>query len=204
MSQLVNAEVNSGNSSTSNYTLQLRIRECHAGMKCELKVTKHYLHCVDPENIHSPPPSHGWFFTLDPPTPPLGISIAEGLWTPPPPSPPHVSFSPKSTASANLPRKHRYEQVVHWIYDAGFKFIKKNLKDFENPVEKLTPKKATLLAGWFVDSFSVRGFTFLYSSWMKWIRERKQVSVKRFHVSFLSNKHHYFMSDEIQSRPKFA
>ena len=29
MSQLVNAEVNSGNSSTSNYILQLRIRECH-------------------------------------------------------------------------------------------------------------------------------------------------------------------------------
>ena len=34
VSQLENAEVNSGNSSTSNYTLQLRIRECHAGMKC--------------------------------------------------------------------------------------------------------------------------------------------------------------------------
>ena len=41
VSQLVNAEVNSGNSSTSNYTQQLRIRECHAGMKCDLKVTKH-------------------------------------------------------------------------------------------------------------------------------------------------------------------
>ena len=49
-SQLVNAEVNSGNSSTSNYTLQQRIRECHAGMECDLKVTKHYSHCVDPEN----------------------------------------------------------------------------------------------------------------------------------------------------------
>ena len=58
MSQLMNAEVNSGNSSTSNYTLQLRIRECHAGMKCDLKVTKHYSHCVDPENIHTPPSPH--------------------------------------------------------------------------------------------------------------------------------------------------
>ena len=48
----MNAEVNSGNSSTSNYTLQLRIRECHAGMKCDLKVTKHYSHCVDPEYTH--------------------------------------------------------------------------------------------------------------------------------------------------------
>ena len=77
MSQLVNAEVNSGNSSTSNYTLQLRIRECHAGMKCDLKVTKHYLHCVDPENIHTPPPppSHGWFFTLDPPPHPLEFPL---------------------------------------------------------------------------------------------------------------------------------
>ena len=42
MSQLVNAEVNSGNRKAvlaSNYTLQLRIRECHAGMKCDLKDT---------------------------------------------------------------------------------------------------------------------------------------------------------------------
>ena len=62
VSQLVSVEVNNGNSSTSNYTLQLRIRESyHAGMKCDLKVTKHYSHCVDPENIHMPPsPSHGW------------------------------------------------------------------------------------------------------------------------------------------------
>ena len=88
MSQLVNAEVNSGNSSTSNYTLQLRIRECHAGMKCDLKVTKHYSHCLDPENIHTPPlpspppPSHAWFFTLDPPPHPTPWN-----WnTPPPPA----------------------------------------------------------------------------------------------------------------------
>ena len=105
----MNAEVNSGNSSTSNYTLQLRIRECHAGMKCDLKVTKHYSHCVDPENIHTPPPppSHGWFFTLAPP-----------------PLPAKFLLNPKSTASANLPRKHRYEQVAYRIYDSGFKFIK--------------------------------------------------------------------------------
>ena len=30
----------------SNYTLQLRIRECHAGIKCDLKGTKHYSHCI--------------------------------------------------------------------------------------------------------------------------------------------------------------
>ena len=48
-SQLVNAEVNSGNRKAvlaSNYTLQLRIRECHAGMKCDLKGSKHYSHCI--------------------------------------------------------------------------------------------------------------------------------------------------------------
>ena len=127
VSQPVNAEVNSGNSSTSNYTLQLRIRECHAEMKCDLKVTKHYSHCVDPENIHTPPspppplPIPRMVFHLRPPTPP--------------PHPGQVSLSPTSTASANLPRKHCCEQAAHRIYDAGFKFIKKNLKDFENPVE---------------------------------------------------------------------
>ena len=69
------------NSSTLNYTLQLRIRECHAGMKCDLKVTKHYSHCVDPENIHTPPPPHipRMFFHLRPPTLPPGISVPEGL-----------------------------------------------------------------------------------------------------------------------------
>ena len=87
MSQLVNAEVNSGNSSTSNYTLQLRIRECHAGMKCDLKVTKHYSHCVDPENIHTPPPppSHEWFFTLDPHPTPWNFRRGGSLNPPPPP-----------------------------------------------------------------------------------------------------------------------
>ena len=40
MSKLVNAEVKSGNRRAvlaSNYTLQLRIREHIAGMKCDLK-----------------------------------------------------------------------------------------------------------------------------------------------------------------------
>ena len=49
VSQLVNAEVNSGNRKAvlaSNYTLQLGIRECHAGMKCDLKGTKHYSYCI--------------------------------------------------------------------------------------------------------------------------------------------------------------
>ena len=49
VSQLVNAELNSGNRKTvlqSNYTLQLRIRGCHAGMKCDLKGIKQYSHCV--------------------------------------------------------------------------------------------------------------------------------------------------------------
>ena len=49
MSQLVKVDVNCGNRKavlTSNYTLQLRIRECHAGMKCDLKGTKHYSHCI--------------------------------------------------------------------------------------------------------------------------------------------------------------
>ena len=93
MSQLVNTEVNSGNSSTSNYTLQLRIRECHAGMKYDLKVTKHYSHCVDPENIHTPPPppSHGWFFTLDPHPTPWNFRCGGSL-NPPPPSPAKFLF----------------------------------------------------------------------------------------------------------------
>ena len=30
----------------SNCTLQLRILECHTGMKCDLKGTKHYSHCI--------------------------------------------------------------------------------------------------------------------------------------------------------------
>ena len=49
VSQLVNAEVNSGNRKTvlaSNYTLQLTIRGCHAGMKRDLKGIKHCSHCV--------------------------------------------------------------------------------------------------------------------------------------------------------------
>ena len=47
--QLVNAKVNSGNRKAvlaSNYTLQLRICECHARMKCDVKGTKHYSHCI--------------------------------------------------------------------------------------------------------------------------------------------------------------
>ena len=127
MSQLVNAEVNSGNSSTSNYTLQLRIRECHAGMKCDLKVTKHYSHCVDPENIHTPTP-HPFptdgFSPLTPHPTPWNFRCGGSMNTLPPPPPRQVSFSPESTASANLPRKHCYEQVAHRIYDARFKFIK--------------------------------------------------------------------------------
>ena len=49
MSQLVNAEVNSGNHKAvlaSNYTLQLRIRGRHAGMKCDLKGINNCSHCV--------------------------------------------------------------------------------------------------------------------------------------------------------------
>ena len=47
MSQLVNAEVNSGNrKAVLVSSLQLRIRECHAGMKCDLKGIKRCLHCV--------------------------------------------------------------------------------------------------------------------------------------------------------------
>ena len=49
MSKLVNAEVKSGNRRAvlaSNYTLQLRIREHIAGMKCDLKGIKHCLHFV--------------------------------------------------------------------------------------------------------------------------------------------------------------
>ena len=39
---VLNADVNSGNHKAvlaSNYTLQLRIHECHVGMKCDLKGT---------------------------------------------------------------------------------------------------------------------------------------------------------------------
>ena len=49
MSQLANSEVNSANRKAlraSNYTLPLRIRGCHAGIKCDLKGIKHYSHCV--------------------------------------------------------------------------------------------------------------------------------------------------------------
>ena len=75
VSQLVNAEVNSGNTSTSNYTLQLRIRECHAGMKCDLKVS-----------IRPPPPHPTDGFsplTLHPT--PWNFSCGGSLNTPPPP-----------------------------------------------------------------------------------------------------------------------
>ena len=43
----MNAEVNSGNNSTciKQHSTLLRIRECRAGMKCDLKVKKHY-YCI--------------------------------------------------------------------------------------------------------------------------------------------------------------
>ena len=85
MSQLVNAEVNSGNSSTSNYTLQLRIHECHAGMKWPESYKTLLALCGSRKYPYDPPPPPipQMFYRLRPSTPPPGISIAEGLWIPP-------------------------------------------------------------------------------------------------------------------------
>ena len=66
MSQLVNAEVNSGDRKAvlaSNCTLHLRICGCHAGVKCDLKGIKHCSHCVwlaqeSKYNPSIPPPIH--------------------------------------------------------------------------------------------------------------------------------------------------
>ena len=80
-----------------------------------------------PENIHTPT----WMVFHLPPTP---------LWifeTPPPPTPPEISnflFSPKSTASANLLGKKRYEQVAHTV------LCKKNANKFRRISAIVQPK----------------------------------------------------------------
>ena len=107
---------------------------------------------------YPPPPPDGRFHTLDPPTP-LECPFLRVFWTPPPPGISNFSFSPKSTASANLPRKTAMSKlhIESTMLDLNLSNrIWRTLKT-QSKTDSIQKKAALLadLAGWFVDSFSV-------------------------------------------------